>query len=586
MDKAEILAPAGSFESLVAAVRCGADAVYLGLSDLNARRNAVNFSNHDLKQAVEYCRARGVKVYITLNTVVSDSELQNALSIIECGCACGADAFIIQDLGILKLIKTAAPDMQVFASTQMSVQTVKGLLALTELGFSRAILPREISFDEAACLGDGSPIELEMFVHGALCMSVSGQCYLSSMIGGRSGNRGLCAQPCRLPFAVNNGTGFDLSLKDLSIIEDIPRLLKAGIKSFKIEGRMKRPQYVAAAVTACRQSLTGRIEQDLQDDLRSVFSRSGFTRGYIDSNLGRDMFGTRKKEDAAAGNAAISRISDLYRREMPRVPADFNLSARLGDRLSLSCTSGNVTVFEQSDFVVRQAVNKPSTRAGIETQLRKCGGTPFYPNNITIELDDDINIPMSVLNSLRRSVLKKIEDKLCECEPVKFTAYNPTIKNYSACMSGTVLRFANISQIPENIDHDAAIIVPLNTPCGDLKNLSKKVKSLGVELPRGIFGACGNVLQDLICAKECGANFAFCGTLDAVAIAKEAQIDIMGGFSLNVYNSLSIETVENFGLMSCVLSPELSLDNITKFGGNLKRGIIAYGRLPLMLTRN
>lgn len=252
MNKPEILAPAGSFDSLTAAVRCGADAVYLGGRELNARRNAANFSDEELAQAVEYCHARGVKVYITLNTLVRDDEMETAMNAVRCACDVKADALILQDVGLTSLIRKAAPDMPLHASTQTSVQTLDGIKMLADMGFCRAVLPRELSKKEIEKIAAQSPIELEMFVHGALCMCLSGQCQLSAVLGSRSGNRGLCAQPCRLPFAADGGTGHDLSLKDMSLIEYLPELAQMGVLSFKIEGRMKRPEYVAAAVTACK----------------------------------------------------------------------------------------------------------------------------------------------------------------------------------------------------------------------------------------------------------------------------------------------------------------------------------------------
>ena len=248
MIKPEILAPAGSFEALTAAVRSGADAVYFGTGNFNARRNASNFSGDDLQRAVDFCHERNVKVHITLNTLVKDSEMSELKESVRRICKSGADALILQDIGVLRVVKDICPDIELHASTQMSVGTLDGIRTLADLGFSRAVLPRELSKDEIKYLCENSPIELEMFVHGALCMCVSGQCLLSAFLGSRSGNRGLCAQPCRLPFTAENGTGHDLSLKDLSLIEYAPILSKTGISSFKIEGRMKRPEYVAAAV--------------------------------------------------------------------------------------------------------------------------------------------------------------------------------------------------------------------------------------------------------------------------------------------------------------------------------------------------
>ena len=293
----EILAPAGGKEQLLAAVRAGADAVYLGARNFNARRGAANFEENELFEAVAYCHARNVKVHVTLNTLVTDSELPDLLEEIKYVAKSGADAVIVQDLATAKLVREHCPDIAMHASTQMTIHNLAGAVAAKELGFSRIVLSRELSLNEIKTIAAGTDAELEVFVHGALCMCMSGACYLSSMIGSRSGNRGLCAQPCRLPFHIDGGTGTDLSLKDLSLVEYLSELSDMGIASFKIEGRMKRPEYVSAAVIACRESLDGAYTQQRRNELQSLFSRSGFTDGYYISSLGRNMFGKREKEN-------------------------------------------------------------------------------------------------------------------------------------------------------------------------------------------------------------------------------------------------------------------------------------------------
>ena len=261
--KVEILAPAGSFESVVAAVRCKADAVYMGAKAFNARIKADNFEGDLLREAVRLCHSHGMKVHVTMNTLISDGEISAALAVLKDVCESGADAIILQDVGFASLVKKACPELERHASTQMSVQTGAGVKLLEEMGFDRVVLPREMNKAEVKKITDSTDVEIEMFVHGAHCMSVSGQCYMSSMFGGRSGNRGLCAQPCRLPFAAEGGTGYDLSLKDLSLAQRIGEIRELGVDSLKIEGRMKRPEYVAAAVTAIRQSRDGEPNDDM-----------------------------------------------------------------------------------------------------------------------------------------------------------------------------------------------------------------------------------------------------------------------------------------------------------------------------------
>ena len=317
----EVLAPAGGPEPLRAAVYAGADAVYLGGPAFGARANAQNFSREQLAEAVGFCHARGVRVHVTVNTLLKEKELPQALEFVEYLCTLPVDAVLVQDMGLFSLLRQRAPQLPLHASTQMSLHTPAGVKLLWDLGAERAVLSREMSLEEIEEVHQACPIQLESFVHGALCMSVSGQCLFSALLGGRSGNRGLCAQPCRLPFAAPGGTGHDLSLKDLSFVREIGQLKQAGVCSAKIEGRMKRPEYVAAAVSACRRAADGEeVPQALLDQLEAVFSRSGFTQGYLTGERGRAMFGVRRKEDVTqATEKVFASLRGLYRGENQRV---------------------------------------------------------------------------------------------------------------------------------------------------------------------------------------------------------------------------------------------------------------------------
>ena len=323
----EILAPAGNEEMLRAAVYSGADAVYLGFSGFNARKSAGNFTAETLKDAVAFCHGRGVRVHVALNTTVYPGEVQDLAGAIRAVAAAGADAVILQDMATAALAKRVAPGLELHGSTQMSVHSLAGVKELARLGFSRAILSRELSGREIARIAAESPIELECFIHGALCMSVSGQCYMSAFLGGRSGNRGSCAGTCRLPFAADGAKeGYHLSLKDLSLVDKIPELMEAGVVSVKIEGRLRTPEYVAAAVAACRAAR----EQKPYDKqlLENAFSRSGFTSGWYDGKIDGTMFGVRTQEDTAASKAALPGLRELYRREYSRIPVRFALCAK------------------------------------------------------------------------------------------------------------------------------------------------------------------------------------------------------------------------------------------------------------------
>ncbi|MBQ7860988.1 MAG: U32 family peptidase [Clostridia bacterium] len=593
--KVEILAPAGSFESVVAAVRCKADAVYMGAKAFNARIKADNFEGDLLGEAVRLCHSHGMKVHVTMNTLISDGEISAALAVLKDVCASGADAVILQDVGFASLVKKACPDLERHASTQMSVQTVAGVKLLEEMGFDRVVLPREMNKAEVKKITDSTDVEIEMFVHGAHCMSVSGQCYMSSMFGGRSGNRGLCAQPCRLPFAAEGGTGFDLSLKDLSLAQRIGEIRELGVDSLKIEGRMKRPEYVAAAVTAIRQSRDGEPNDDMLKKLRGVFSRSGFTDGYFENNRGRDMFGTRQKEDVtSATNGLLKDLAKLYEKEQPRFGVDFHLTVLECERVSLSASCEGRLVFIESESIPEKALNKPLTKEGLSERIAKCGGTQFYANKIEIDLDEGLIVPASVINELRRRVLEELENKLASVKVYSFTDVDvpSTLKELQNKAVGNKnkvkfnVRVASVSRIPENLENVENLYIPLMTAENSVEKLKNLPVSVGIEVPRGIFGAEELVEKRLAMFKTHGLKIAYCSTLDAVAIAKKLGFEIHTGFALNVFNSFSAGFFEELGVKGITLSPELTLGQIEKIGTGAKKSIIAYGRLPLMLTRN
>ena len=425
--KTEILAPCGSMESLVAAVRCDADAVYLGTKNFNARKNADNFDFDSLKEAVRYCHERNVKVYVTVNTLVSDSEMKSAYDTVESSLKAGADAFIVQDIGLAKMIKECFPEARLHASTQCSVNTPDGFKALENLGFSRAVLPREMTLDEIKEIRKSTDMELEIFVHGALCMCVSGQCYLSSVLGGRSGNRGLCAQPCRLSFSADNSGSFDLSLKDLSLVSHIKEIEGAGVVSLKIEGRMKRPEYVAAAVTACRKAINGEYSQTDEKLLKDIFSRSGFTDGYFTGER-KNMFGTRQKEDVLASSDVLSDLSRLYEKEKQNVPLDMRFICKKGEPASLKVTDGKKTVTVTSS-VPEEALNKPMTDESVRQRFSKLGGTPYFLKNFVSELDGGLILPAAALNEMRRNAVEKLgEDEIHNIIKYPYEEISPRVK--------------------------------------------------------------------------------------------------------------------------------------------------------------
>jgi len=589
-EKMEILAPAGNPEALKAAVFAGADAVYLGGSLFSARANAVNFTNEELAETVSFARTRGVKVYLTVNTVMKDSELEDAMEFISFLCSIPVDGILVQDMGLFRLIKEKAPDIPLHCSTQMSIHTPAGAKLVAEMGADRVVLSRELSLEEIREIHNSAEVELEAFVHGALCMSVSGQCYFSAMLGSRSGNRGRCAQPCRLPFSTRDGAENVLSLKDMSFIKDIDELRKAGICSAKIEGRMKRPEYVAAAVSACRRAADGEeIPQELTDNLEAVFSRSGFTDGYLKGKLGPDMFGIRTKEDVTAGTSAVfGKLHELYKGEAGRVPVDMKFSLICGEEavLTVSDNEGR-TVTVKSDTAVEKANNRPLDEERLKSQLSKLGSTPYYAANISVTTDGISIMPMSAINDLRRRAAEELSELRSVKAPVVCDSYECVFENYTP--KGKMKYrgvFASADQVPDNVYLLDWAYLPITESDEAFKNLFAQGVNVGAEIPREFFGAEDKVRAEMKRLMAIGVKTFLCGNLGAVALCKELGADIHGSYSLNITNTESIKTFENLGLKSAELSYELTLDEISAMGAEMERGIMVYGRQALMLVRN
>lgn len=566
----EILAPAGNMEMLIAGVRCGANAVYLGTKDLNARRNAGNFDFNELNEAVKYCHERNVKVYLTANTLVSDDEMQNAYKTIKTAMLCGVDGFIVQDLGLAKMIKSHFPDAKIHASTQCSVNTPDGFNTLKELGFTRAVIPREMSLDEIKDIQQKCDIELEMFIHGALCMCVSGQCYLSAMIGGRSGNRGLCAQPCRLNFSADGSKSCDLSLKDLSLIKHLKEIESAGVISLKIEGRMKRPEYVAGAVTACKKALGGEYSAEDEQTLKAVFSRSGFTDGYYTGKR-QDMFGTRQKEDVVSAKDVLKDLAHLYDNETPLIPVDFEFACKENQPISLTAKAGKKSV-TVSSVTPEKAINKPMTEESLTARLSKLGGTQYYLRDINITLDNGLIVPASEINALRREAVERLnEQKIANATALPFDVIKPIEKCSAPYYTA---RFLNPDTIP-NKHPFKRVFIPIWSSDEDFID-----NRAGVEIPRGLFGMEEKLKERLCHLKKIGVKNALCSNYGAYKTASDLGFKAYGDFGLNIFNSESANNIN-----SPILSFELTLDKANKINAE-DTGIIGYGYLPLMITRN
>ena len=581
----EILSPAGSFESLVAAVRSGADAVYLGLKDFSARRNAENFDSDEFTRAAEYCHIRGVKVYVALNTMIKQKELPAALSAAKQAYTGGADAFIVSDLGFISVLREALPDAPLHASTQMTVHSPAALISLKQLGIKRVVLAREMSREEIKEFCDAAKklkTEVEVFVHGALCMCVSGQCLLSCALGGRSGNRGLCAGPCRLEFSAAQPGRYDLSLKDLSLINHLKDLETLGVASAKIEGRMKRPEYVAAATAACRKSLDGLRDDNLAAALKNVFSRSGFTDGYYMDRRGPDMFGIRTKEDAEISPSAFSFLHDIYRNERTSVPVNIKADIRKGESVTvLFCDNDGNSSLSTGDLP-EKAQTRALDEETVKTALAKLGGTPYFANNISVTLDDGLFVSAAGLNELRRSAVEELSAKRAHrdippagsfefCEPQRRKAQG--VKLYA--------RFNSPSRMPEDLSGVYGVILPFECDFPPLEHGIVKI----AHLPRYITGE-SRISERLNVLKKQGVQTAYCDTLSAMYLAKREGFGVITSNFFNCANTYGIDVLRRFGADMITLSAETYMPSAKELITSVPTGIFAYGRLPLMLTRN
>lgn len=586
-NKIEILAPSGGFDSVVAAVRNGADAVYVGEKDFSARASAHNFDENELKEAVRYCHIHGVKVYVTINTIIFDDEFEKLKNAIIIAAKADVDALIIQNFGVARLARQIVPDMHLHASTQMSVHSYYGVKALYEMGFERVVVSREMSFKEISKCTE-IPIELEVFVHGALCMSVSGQCYFSAMLGSRSGNRGACAQPCRLPFSVgNNKDGHALSLKDNSIIQHISELENVGVASAKIEGRMKRPEYVAVAVKACKEQRdNGFVSEDTFELLKSVFSRTGFTDGYFTGKTGYEMFGTRTKNDVVSADEKLfSKIRQNYKDEISNIPIKGEFIAELGKPAILKITDGKNNVEVVSEVACEKALNVPLSIEKCEKQLKKTGGTAYFFESLNIDITDNISIPMSVLNSLRRNAISQLDDLRAVIHNYKINDVELNFAPKQRKHKTTRARFltTNISNAFKECE---LIYIPLFSKDDEIKRLVAEGFSVGAEVPRGLFKNENRVFKRLEEIKNLGINDVLCGNIASVYIGKKLGFNVHGAFGLNLVNTYDMYWAEEYGFKDVELSFELTIDRINRLGGNITNGIISYGYLPLMLTVN
>lgn len=580
----EILSPVGNRAMLEAAVRSGADAVYMGMSDFNARRTAVNFGKDEFRDAVEYCHVRGVRVYLTLNTLVSDDELPRALETAVYAYEVGADAVIVQDFGLARLIHETMPDFPLHASTQMTIHSPSALRLLKSLGFCQVVVSREMSKDELSNFCKTArdfDIKVEVFVHGALCMCMSGQCYLSALIGGRSGNRGLCAGPCRLPFSADGKEAYALSLKDLSLVEHLDELTKMGVSSFKIEGRLKRPEYVAAATAVCRKILDGESCEEWKAALSMVFSRGGFTEGYYTAKRNKDMFGVRGYEDVLISAKSQKKIHELYRSERQNIAIAGKLSMEKDIPVQLWVSDG-VHEVAVSGQVPQSAVENRMVEEDISQQVKKTGNTPFYFSNLQVVVDDGLFYPVSLLNALRREALEKLSLLRGKSFRSSVNFSNEKVKHKVRNGRGSVVaKFLSLSQVPGNLENIDAIVLPLEERWEEYRGSAE----LLIDIPRGIESE-AYIYRRLLEAKVYGVKGAFCGNLSAAALALDVGLAPIFDYSMNLFSSSALQVAAELGARASVFSFEALSTQYKKSFSTIPCGVYAYGRLPLMLMRN
>ncbi|MGI5986037.1 MAG: U32 family peptidase [Clostridiales bacterium] len=590
----ELLSPAGSPEAVVAAVQSGADAIYMGFGGFNARRGAKNFTDEEFDSAVRYCRVRGCKVYVTLNTLVSDREVTEAVKLACHAAEIGVDAIIVQDLGFARVLRCVLPDMPLHASTQMSIHNLAGVEAAAEMGISRAVLARELSFEQISMIAEKSPIELEVFAHGALCFCHSGQCYMSALIGRRSGNRGACAQPCRLQYSLGGRMdNYPLSLKDNCLVAHLKELEKAGVACVKIEGRMKRPEYSAIVTKIYSRAIhDGAEPSELEmQQLETAFSRQGFTEGYFDGKKGAHMFGVRGEPDRDVNKLYNSARKEYAHSELRRVPIKFFSMIKAGEksRFAVEDQQGNKVIKEGP--VPQKAENQALTQKGIYDQFYKTGGTPFLCSDVSAVVDEGLFMPSSVLNEMRRSLLEALSEER-KRPPVRKVGKMPKTPVDVKVLGEPklIMQISSADQLTEELAEFSPdyIYVPLeiliNNPAAVLPFAKKGAVPVAV-LPRVITDdQMPEIIAMLSRASAMGVTQALIGNMGHIRFTRLSGFDLRGDFGLNVYNSDTLQVLNAAGFLSATASFELRLSQIRDMQKPINTEIIAYGRLPLMVS--
>ena len=603
MKKPLLLAPAGGPEALKAAINAGADEIYFGAKDFNARYGAKNFTDVEFAEALKLCRLYGVKSNITVNTLVTDREMTKVLKLIYNAASAGADSFIVQDIGLARTVKKLMPEIELHASTQCACHSLEGAKKLVDYGFKRIVLARELCFDDIRRIS-AEGIETEIFVHGALCVCHSGMCLMSSVIGSRSGNRGMCAQPCRLPYRLDGSTemSYPLSLKDLSLSQNILRLLNSGVTSLKIEGRMKSPEYVGGVVSVWRELLDTNKNADKESykSLEKLFSRGGFTSSYFTSKYrtdNRGMYGVRSDADKANTHNVSVQSDRLSER---KVNIELECEITEGERARVFAKCRDVFVQTESEFVCESAKSAPVTKEELESSLSKLGGTCFCvgEGKIKTEICGNPFLSKSMINSLRRDIVDKLTNKLLQVPeiPCPDFSYCVSTEQRIVCIKPKIhlsLKCAQTILIQREFDRADFVSLALEFFENPDKKVLEKVKSmgavLGVRLPRVIFNNEYDAVEEVLkSAVQNGAKYALVSNVGQIEAVKKCGLWLFGDIGMNVYNSASLNALIKDGFEVVTLSPELNSAQIRDIERTGKAQICAFakGTLPLMVLES
>ncbi len=588
----ELLSPAGSPEAVIAAVQNGADAVYMGLGNFNARRGAKNFTDEEFERAVRYCRIRGCKVYVTLNTLVNDREVEAALQTARLVSEVGADGIIIQDLGLISAIRQYLPDIPLHASTQMSIHNLAGVEAAAELGLTRAVLARELNLDQIRYITQNAPIETEIFVHGALCFCHSGQCYMSALIGQRSGNRGMCAQPCRLQYSLGGRMDdHPLSLKDNCLIDRLEEIEDAGVSCIKIEGRMKRPEYTAIVTRIYANALKEHRQPTPEEmqDLERAFSRQGFTQGYFNGDQ-EDMFGTRGESDPDVGQLFAQARKGYSDGERRRVPVHFYTVAESKQPIRAIAFDDEGHKAAASGRVPEKARGQGLSAGYLTEQMFKTGGTPYNVVENRAQTDPGLFLPAAAINELRRSLIAELSEQRARPPKRRVGMIPSKPKGTQPSDPALIFQVLNGEQLTPELAalKPKYLYVPM-TVMSEYFDLLEPFEERGtipvVVLPRVITDDEENIVRGTLERLfDYGVNEALVGNLGHAMLAKSVGMQVRGDFGLNVFNSLTMEMIKQAGFLSATASFELRIAQIRDLSKTIDTEMIVYGRLPLMVS--